>query len=70
MKKTVSVGKQVCDELQLARSITVQLWMNGILEANSESNVLVPVLLGINWGCSEDSQKDTNSRAFFTFVIY
>lgn len=47
-KITVFVGKQVYDEVQLARSTAEQLWMNGISEANSESNVLVDVLLGIN----------------------
>lgn len=41
LKKTVSVGKQVYDEVQLARSTTGPLWMNGISEASSESNVLV-----------------------------
>lgn len=48
LKKAVFVNKQVYDEVQLARSTTiVQLW-NGIMEANSESNFLVHILLEVN----------------------
>lgn len=45
LKKAVFLGKQVYDEVELARSTTVQLQMNGISEANSENNVLVHTLL-------------------------
>lgn len=48
VEESCFLNKQVYDEVQLARSTTtVQLW-NGIMEANSESNFLVHILLEVN----------------------